>query len=144
MLHNWKIWPGSKIWFSAHIDDWISLKLGGESWFEHMKVLEKFQLIWILLACTSFIKLPVYQKLRKLAKGDLLTKLSWILARGNYMDRKECPKSLSKQENIKGTCFSNCQLGQNQKRNFGGIFFIMARKYFYISEEYMTQQIYEN
>ena len=50
------------------------MKLGGGSLFEHIKVLAKFQLIWILLASTSFIKLPVDQKLRKLAKGDLLAK----------------------------------------------------------------------
>jgi hypothetical protein len=50
----------------------------------------------------------------------------------------------SKQTNKKGTCFSNCQLGQNQKRNIGGIFLNMERKGFDISEEDMTQTIYEN
>jgi hypothetical protein len=50
----------------------------------------------------------------------------------------------SKWANIKGTCFTNCQSGQNQKRNFGEIFLNMARKDFEISEEDMTQLIYEN
>jgi hypothetical protein len=50
----------------------------------------------------------------------------------------------SKQAKIMGTCFTNCQLGQNQKMNIGGIFFIMARKDFDISEEYLTQTIYGN
>jgi hypothetical protein len=50
----------------------------------------------------------------------------------------------SKWANINGTCFTNWQLGQNQKRNFGGIFLNMARKDFDISEEDITQPIYEN
>jgi hypothetical protein len=50
----------------------------------------------------------------------------------------------SKQANIMGTCFTNCQLGQNQKRNIGGIFMNMARRDFDISEEDMSQRIYEN
>jgi hypothetical protein len=53
------------------MDDMIGFKIGAESLFDQMKVHAKFQLIWILLASTSFIKLPVDQKLRKLAKGDL-------------------------------------------------------------------------
>jgi hypothetical protein len=50
----------------------------------------------------------------------------------------------SKQARIKGTCFTNCQLGQNQKRNICEIFLNMARKGYDISEEDMTQTIYEN
>ena len=50
----------------------------------------------------------------------------------------------SKKANKKGTCFTNWQLGQNQKRNIGGIFLNMARKDFDISEEGMTQTFYEN
>src|SRR3989337_3024330 len=50
----------------------------------------------------------------------------------------------SKQANIKGTCFTNFQLGQNQKRNIGEIFLDMARKDVDISEEYMTQTIFGN
>jgi hypothetical protein len=48
----------------------------------------------------------------------------------------------SKWANKKGTCFTNCWLGQNQKRNFDEIFLNMARKDFDISEEYITQTIY--
>jgi hypothetical protein len=43
-----------------------------------------------------------------------------------------------------GTYFTNSQLGQNQKRNFGGLFLNMARRDFDISEEDITQKIYEN
>jgi hypothetical protein len=50
----------------------------------------------------------------------------------------------SKQAKIMGTCFTNGQLGQNQKSNIGEIFLNMARKYFDISEEDMSQRIYEN
>ena len=47
-------------------------------------------------------------------------------------------------EKENSTCFTMCHLGQNRKRNIGGIFLIMARKSFAIFEEDMTQTIYEN
>jgi hypothetical protein len=50
----------------------------------------------------------------------------------------------SKWANKNGTCLTNSQSGQNQKRNFGGIFLNMARKDFDISEKYITQTIYVN
>ena len=50
----------------------------------------------------------------------------------------------SKLHNKNCTCFTNCQLGQKQKRNIGGLFLNMGRKDFDISEEDMTQTIYEN
>jgi hypothetical protein len=50
----------------------------------------------------------------------------------------------SKQAKIMDACFTNSQLGQNQKRNIGEMFLNMAKKYFDISEEDISQMIYEN
>ena len=45
LLHKLKIKPETKIWSWAHMDELHELKFGGESWFGHMKDVEKFKLI---------------------------------------------------------------------------------------------------
>ena len=50
----------------------------------------------------------------------------------------------SKLPNKNGTCFTNCQQGQKQKWNIGGIYLNMTWSGFDISEEDMSQPIYEN
>ena len=55
----------------THIDCWIGMKFGGESLFDHIDDIPKFQLIWIILASTSFTKLLSGQKLWKFAEEDL-------------------------------------------------------------------------
>ena len=56
LLHNLKILPESKIFSCAHIDYWMGLQMGGRGEYEHTKECAKVQLIWILLASTSFTK----------------------------------------------------------------------------------------
>ena len=144
LLHKLKIWPETKIWSWARIDELHELKFGGEWWFDHMKDFENFQLIWICLASISSTKASLRQELWKIAQEYLLGKLSRILAWGNYMDRKRCPKSLGSIKQYNSTSFAKCHLGQNRKRIIGGLFLNMAMKYFAIFEQDRTQKIHEN
>ena len=145
LLHNMKILTESKIWSCAHIDDWIGLKIGGGQWYEHMKVCEKVQLIWVTLASTSFAKASLRQEFWKIAQEYLLRKMSWILAWGNDMDMKRCPKGFGVNlARVNSTCKTNCHSGQNRKGINWAWWGTWQMKYFAIFEEDMTQTIYEN
>jgi hypothetical protein len=56
------------------MDLWIELKFFGELLFDHIDDWEKFQIIWIILASTSFTKLLSEYKLWKFAEEYLLGK----------------------------------------------------------------------
>ena len=55
---------------------WTEIKFGGESLFDQINDLPKFQLIRRCLASTYFTKLLAEQKLWKFAEEDLLGKWS--------------------------------------------------------------------
>ena len=145
MLHKLKIWPETKIWIWAHINELHELIFGGESLFDPRKDPAKCKLIWICLEYSSFTKFLPGQKLWKIAEKYLLGKLSRILAWANDMDRKRFPKWWGvNRRNINDTSFTKCYLGHNRKSIIGGFFLNKAIKSFAIFDQDMTQTIYEN
>ena len=84
-----------KLWCGTHILACIELKFGGSEWFEHMKILEKFQLILIIYEGTSFTDKQSKQKLRKIAVGEWTDELRWFLVSMSYLSMLTTMKNFS-------------------------------------------------
>ena len=144
MLHNLKILPETNIWRCAHIDQGMEMKIGGVWWYEHMKECAKFQLIWILLASTSFNKASMWQKLWKIAEEDSLGKWSWILAWGNYLDVKSCQTFWDQSRNARWYFLHRRPLWTEMKNEYWWIIFGLEQESLDIFGAYMIQTIFEN
>ena len=145
MLHKLKIWPETKIWGWAHIEELHELIFGGESLFDPRKYPAKLQLIWICLEYSSFTKSLPGQKLWKIAEKYLLGKLSLIFGMSQWDGHKKVSKKFRvKWAKINSTSFAKCHSWQNRKIIIGGLFLNLAMKYFAIFEQYRTRKIYEN